>query len=271
MTLLTRALRANGLYSTVAGAVLVLASVALAESMEVSPVVLNVVGVGVISFGLAILWLTRSVPVNQGFALGVIAADVSWVIGALMLMVIPGLFANKWLLALVSLPVATFAVLQTAGLRKATEMTPRRMETEVVIDSPRRDVWAAVAGLDGYGEWNPFVTEAAGLVAEGEKLDLKMEPPGGTAIRFKPSVTEVRTNESLEWLGHLGPKGMFDGRHRFELKAEVGGTRLLHSEEFTGILVPLFWRSLDTKTRAGFELMNQALKERVEETLANSG
>jgi hypothetical protein len=40
--------------------------------------------------------------------------------------------------------------------------------------------------------------------------------------------------------------------------------RFVHREEFTGVLVPLLWRSLDRGTRRGFEEMNRRLKELAE-------
>lgn len=57
--------------------------------------------------------------------------------------------------------------------------------------------------------------------------------------------------------------GIFTGRHSFRLVPHEGGkTRFVHGEEFNGILVPFF--DLST-TRKGFELMNEALKKRVEQ------
>jgi hypothetical protein len=38
------------------------------------------------------------------------------------------------------------------------------------------------------------------------------------------------------------------------------------AEQFSGLLVPLLWRMVNTDTRAGFEEMNAALKSRVEGT-----
>ena len=38
----------------------------------------------------------------------------------------------------------------------------------------------------------------------------------------------------------------------------------IHREEFSGLLVPLLWKSVGKTTRPGFGLMNQALKKRVE-------
>ena len=40
--------------------------------------------------------------------------------------------------------------------------------------------------------------------------------------------------------------------------------RFTQREEFRGVLVPLLWKQLDTRTRAGFEAMNEALKARAE-------
>jgi hypothetical protein len=99
----------------------------------------------------------------------------------------------------------------------------------------------------------------------GERLTNRLQPPGGKAMTFRPTVTAVEPNRTFEWLGRLGLPGIFDGRHRFELEATAsGGTRLVHTEHFRGILVRFMRKSLDTKTLQGFELMNAALKTRAE-------
>lgn len=59
--------------------------------------------------------------------------------------------------------------------------------------------------------------------------------------------------------------GIFDGRHRFELTPlPSGGTRFVHTEHFSGLLVRFARRSLDNHTKQGFEAMNAALKTRAE-------
>ena len=68
---------------------------------------------------------------------------------------------------------------------------------------------------------------------------------------------------ALEWVGHLGVPGLFDVRHRFELTDTGTGTHLVQKESFRGLLVRPLRRSLDGSTRAGFEAMNSALRERV--------
>ena len=84
-------------------------------------------------------------------------------------------------------------------------------------------------------------------------------------MTFEPEVTEVEPCSVFEWLGRLVVPGVFDGRHRFELRpTSSGGTTVRHSEYFSGVLVRFMRSSLDTNTRAGFEAMNGALKARSE-------
>lgn len=139
------------------------------------------------------------------------------------------------------------------------------LHTEITIDAPPADVWKTLTNLNDYQEWNPFITSAEGDVAVGARLVNHMAPPGGKAMTFKPTVTVVEPEQTFEWLGRLGLPGLFDGRHRFELRAtDDGGTHLIHGERFQGLLVRPLKRSLETKTLAGFEAMNLALKDRVE-------
>jgi hypothetical protein len=139
------------------------------------------------------------------------------------------------------------------------------LRTEIDIDATPATVWAILTDLDHYAEWNPFITSAKGTVAVGEKLVNRIEAPGGKAITFKPTVTVVESASTFEWLGRLVLPGVVDGRHRFELEATpTGGTHLVHTEDFNGVLVRFIRKSLDNQTVAGFELMNVALKTRAE-------
>ncbi|GJM37681.1 MAG: hypothetical protein DHS20C19_10480 [Acidimicrobiales bacterium] len=139
------------------------------------------------------------------------------------------------------------------------------LHTEVEIDAPAAVVWDLLTDLDNYRAWNPFITDSAGEAVVGEKLVNRMDPPGGKAMTFKPVVTEVEAGKVFEWLGRFGLPGLFDGRHRFELTATPsGGTLVVHAEHFTGVLVRFMRSSLDTRTLAGFEAMNAALKARAE-------
>ncbi|MBN1092718.1 SRPBCC domain-containing protein [Blastococcus sp. TML/M2B] len=138
-----------------------------------------------------------------------------------------------------------------------------RISAAVDVEAPPDAVWAVLTDLPGHAAWNPFIPSAAGTVAPGERLSLRLQPPGGRALPIRPTVTEVVDGAVLEWLGHLGVPGLFDGRHRFELTATPAGTRLVQSESFSGLLVRPLRGFLDGGTLAGFRAMNDALRGEV--------
>ena len=141
----------------------------------------------------------------------------------------------------------------------------REIRTSIDIEAPAAQVWQHLTDLEAYPEWNPFMPVAEGTVAKGERLKVFIRPPGGRAMTFTPTVKEVVPEQTFRWLGRLGIPGLFDGEHIFELEAlSEGRTRLVHREEFRGLLVPLFWSSLEGPTQQGFTDMNAALKARAE-------
>jgi hypothetical protein len=138
----------------------------------------------------------------------------------------------------------------------------KNVTTVIDIPATQERVWATLVDTAAYPGWNPFITRLSGELAAGQRLEVRIAPPGGRAMTFKPTVTQVEPGRRLEWLGTMGIKGIFDGRHRFTLEP-LGdrGTRLTQSEEFTGMLVPFTGRVL-ARTRAGFEAMNDGLRQR---------
>ena len=138
------------------------------------------------------------------------------------------------------------------------------LETTIDIDAPPEDVWAVLSDLPSYPSWNPFIREASGQLAAGERLDLTMQPEGGRAMRFRPTVLEAEPGRELRWLGRLVAPGVFDGEHRFAIEPTAGGSRLIQEERFTGVLVPLLAKGLRKRTLPAFEQMNEAVKERAE-------
>ena len=124
-------------------------------------------------------------------------------------------------------------------------------------------VWAVLVDFDAYPEWNPFIRRISGDAAVGARLEVRIEPPGGRGMTFKPAVIRAEPDRELSWLGRLGLPGLVDGEHHFELLRRDNETLFVQRERFTGILVPLLGRQLE-KTRRGFEQMNDALKRRAE-------
>jgi len=147
----------------------------------------------------------------------------------------------------------------------------KQLSVTTDISAAPADLWAVLTDLASFPAWNPFITSADGALKPGARLAIRIQPPGGRAMTFRPTVTVLEEGRRLEWLGRLGVPGIFDGRHSFELTAlPDGGTRLVQSETFTGVLVP-FMRSVLDSTGAGFAMMNEALRERTEAAAREPG
>ena len=143
----------------------------------------------------------------------------------------------------------------------------KELHSEIQIDAPAERVWELLTDFDAYPQWKPFIRKISGQPAAGERLEVRLEPPGGRGMTFKPKVLNVDPNRKLQWLGHLLVPGLFDGEHSFTIQPlEENRVRFVQREAFKGLLVPLFARSLKTNTHRGFEEMNRALKARAEAT-----
>ncbi len=140
------------------------------------------------------------------------------------------------------------------------------IDTEVVIDAPVQQVWAALVDFERYQDWNPFIPHAAGTPDVGTVLNIRIRPVGKKSQKYKVQILEAVHQSKLTWLGHLVLPGLCDGHHVLELLPLEGNkTKLLHRETFRGLLVPFVRHSfLKLRILPGFRAMNTSLKAYVE-------
>jgi len=153
---------------------------------------------------------------------------------------------------------------QTAAHEGTLQVTPTqkrvaRIRSEVVIDAPPAAVWDVLVDFAGHASWDPFLVKIDGVATVGSRLRVKFN----NGMTLKPTLTEVAQGRELEWVGKLLVAGVFDARHRFELYPEGEKTRLVQSEQFSGLMLPLLKGTL-RKTERDFRALNLALKARVE-------
>ncbi len=142
------------------------------------------------------------------------------------------------------------------------------IRTEVEIDAPPAKVWEVLADLAGYAAWNPFMVRITGEAVVGTKIVVEIQIPDGRRTKLKERITGVTEHVELRWGGGPPIPGIADGDHFFRLVDLGGGrTRVLHGEDFTGILIP-FLKGMIAKVAKGFEVTNAALKQRAEQPAA---
>ncbi|MEP6754149.1 MAG: SRPBCC domain-containing protein [Chthonomonadales bacterium] len=139
------------------------------------------------------------------------------------------------------------------------------ISTQIEINATPEQVWRVLIDFDVYSQWNPFVVKAAGKPVVGTKLRVSIKPEKGMGITISPTVVVAEPNREFMWRGSLVIPGLMNGSHRFQIEPmEGGGVRLIHSENFVGLFVPIFMAVMRKSSEIGFEAMNVALKRRVE-------
>lgn len=141
----------------------------------------------------------------------------------------------------------------------------RRLETDVHIEATPTQVWAVLVDFAAYPAWSPQLT-VVGRPERGQRLRVTAAAPGERGMRFSPRVLAAEPGRVLRWRGQLLVRGLCDGVHEFVLSPQGAGTRLVHAEDFTGLLVPFLGGALE-QTEQRMREQNQALKRHVERSV----
>ena len=140
----------------------------------------------------------------------------------------------------------------------------KELRTEIEIHASPEKVWQILTDLDKYPEWNPFIHHAIGKAKTGEKVNITFRS-GSKDMTLHCKVLNVEPNKELCWQYHVLLPGLFSGEHHFIIESMgINDVRFIDCEIFSGLLVPLQAKDIDTNSRRGFEEMDKALKARAE-------
>lgn len=141
----------------------------------------------------------------------------------------------------------------------------REITTEIEIGASPTEVWAVVADVEHWPEWSPIIHTVKGQAGQGAELQVTMRDKNGEAANsYSPIVIAFEPAEGFRWRGKMMADFLFTNEKVFSLVATPSGTRLIHIEAFSGLLVPLFWGTMETQVPGMLDAMNAALKKRVE-------
>lgn len=120
--LLTKVLRADGVFALISGAVLLIGSQPIARLLDLSqPVWLILLGVVLLGYGGELLYFAGREDRNRLIARVAVVLNLMWVLGSyagLLLNWFPVNTAGKWAIALVAEVVFVFAILEIVALRR---------------------------------------------------------------------------------------------------------------------------------------------------------
>ena len=118
---LSRLLVSNGTFCFTSGIIFTLAADPLAGFLSTLPIVMTLLGSGLILYGAFITFMATRPVITRRFTLFTIIADSAWVLLSILLLVLPVFTFTtqaKWAIGITAICVDTFATLQYLEWRK---------------------------------------------------------------------------------------------------------------------------------------------------------
>lgn len=172
---------------------------------------------------------------------------------------------RPWLSHRVLAPLALVLGLAAIALL-ALDPPATTAHEEVVVDAPRHVVWDLLSDFEGYGSWNPFITDASGEPHKGEAVSMQLEPHGEQPRYSECKVLVVKELRKLHWRCRTHAPGLLDREHTFRV-LPLGPDRVLlvYDGRWEGLLQP--FADLNARKR-GYGSMTRALKWHAERVSA---
>ena len=118
---LSRLLVSNGTFCFTSGVIFTLAAEPLAGFLSTRPIVMTILGIGLLLYGAFITFMATRPVITHRFTLFTILADSAWVLLSILLLVLP-IFTftaqAKWAIGITAICVDAFATLQFVEWRK---------------------------------------------------------------------------------------------------------------------------------------------------------
>lgn len=137
---------------------------------------------------------------------------------------------------------------------------------DIVINAPKDKVWAVISNINGWAESNSAVNAASGEAELGSVISITMrgEKVGEDGPSFAPVINDIKPMSHFRWVAKMGASIIFHNEKLLSLEDIDGGTRLTHTEYFSGMIVPLMLSWIDTGVPPILDEMNAGFKAAAE-------
>ena len=135
-------------------------------------------------------------------------------------------------------------------------------ESASSINASPESIWTILTDAPGLSTWDSGVVRVEGRIAPGETIRVFSSVNPSRAFPVK--VTDFVPGQKMTWTGGM-PFGLFKGVRSYTLTPEEGGVaRFKMREEYTGLLLPLMWKSIPD-LQPSFDQFAAGLKKRAEQ------
>jgi hypothetical protein len=137
--------------------------------------------------------------------------------------------------------------------------------THVEIAAPAERVWAILADLDRYPDWNPFTPRIETDFQVGSAIVLHVSFDGRAPRKQVEILRRWAPGEELVWSMTMGPAWFFRAE-RVQTVEPLGPTRCRYVSEdaFAGLFSPVVEALYGGKVQRGFDALGAALARRAQ-------
>lgn len=140
------------------------------------------------------------------------------------------------------------------------------ISTSIEIEAKKEEIWESLTDFKSFPAWNPFLRKIwIKNLLPGEPFWLLVHAPSSFPVLMRGKMLRIDPLSLILWQCDLIHPFLLRGMHKLELlEATPTATRFFHTERFEGILPFFLWMAIKPRVQEGFELMNQALKNKLE-------
>jgi len=134
------------------------------------------------------------------------------------------------------------------------------------IAAPPAKVWAILTNIDAWHEWSPTINASSGTAAVGSTPSITMmsNAEGKDGPKYNPEIIKLEEPSYFHWRARMLAGFLFTNDKIITLEETATGTRLTHTETFSGMLSKLFCGQMEKGVPPMLDAMNTALKELAE-------
>ena len=143
----------------------------------------------------------------------------------------------------------------------------RQLKAKIQIAAKIDQVWKTLTDFENWHEWNPTVKRVTGQATQGTTLNITMPGKAGKDMSYPAQIINLQPPTLFRWRAKMIAGFLFANGRVFELKEHDGGTLLVNTEEFSGLMVPLMGNKLNQFVVPALNKMNEALKAKLESSV----
>jgi hypothetical protein len=167
-----------------------------------------------------------------------------------------------------SMGIMALIVFAAIGLWVAGKDT-RVITTEIEINASPDKVWTVLANINDWKNWSPIIKDSSGEAKMDSKLVITMiseeGKEGKPGPRYEPVITVFEKYKNLTWSAKMMAGFVMTNGKVLILEKTSLGTKLIHKETFSGLMVPMMWGKVQENVPEMLDLMNSTLKKIVED------